>query len=895
MKNRTSLQKTSDILLFLEKLVVVLLLLNTIIATIVKPVVIKVTHILFDNDYIYLIYSETKQSLAETSVDLSNMVFKFIPEIHTKNWGENLDSVTSFIGIKLTMYLLGILTFLIIGYIVSFILRSHKGEMKPLKNDLERKKLKKGIRQSTNSEKKDMKKLYKQFAKTDKELKFHQTMFKRKKARIYKYGSDDLISKLIYVETFRKAEVNVFRRHDEGSPRPEKTITVIVGNPNNINARRKVFSTVKEFHSTLVQLTKVTFDQYVQPKERGEYTFNGSVEIECKDTRLVKKNNGNSETKTKVGLKNENEETKEVEGNFPLELLVDRTKTVAEKTKKAEDLSKEFLVQLDEYFSSSDIQADMIGCTIGKSVISYDYRVRKGKIPKNVSPLVADLKFYLDVKSVTVVATGAIITVGIPIPKKDMIPIDNRKVIGEATSKAKNPLDTVLGIKQDGKTMLADIAKAPHFLISGATGQGKSVGLNYILTSISHHAKPFEFELALLDPKRVEFAPYKGHPCNIVDPIKESEDCVKFLKYAVITMNERYKEIEKNNCVNILTYNEKMKKANKPIMKHMLIVIDELAKLMKASKDTESCLESLAQEARASGIHVLVATQRPSVDVITGTIKNNFLTRLTYKLQGATDSRTALGGTGAERLNGAGDSLLSGYGYGDDDGDYLRLQGGFLETPEVESVVSYLKDNFKDNEKVDYKTIVKIAEGEESSEEDNSQFDAVTSYAQTRQDFQEDKKLANSTKPVEEETKEDSEESTKKNKVKTFSQSASEFNVDPSKMRRNKGSRTRKYVTDKTEINGNDNEKSEENNTPSEMNSRKTELERDEKDKIVLEKAHKDIESNSTQSTKKQVETNTRKTEKEMGDLDKLILNKAVEKVKERQERLKKAKKSKEA
>ncbi|WP_436962326.1 FtsK/SpoIIIE domain-containing protein [Staphylococcus shinii] len=893
MSIRTPLQKASSTFVLLGKIIVGLILLNVIFAKLIKPILIKMTHIIFDNDFLYTIYSEIYNSLAETSVDLSNAIFKFIPEVHTSSWGNNLENNTQFIGMKSIIVLLSILTGLIIAYFVTLLLRSHKGEIKPTKNDKERKKLKKGIRNATNSQRKDYRDIYKAFEKTDKELNPYKKVFKRKKTRIYKYGSPELIAKLIYVETFKKADVSVMTMHEEGNPQPEKNIAVIIGNPSNINASTKVFSTVKEFHNTLIKLTKITFDQYVQPKERGEYTFKGSVEVEYKDTRLVKvdsKNSSKDKQETRNSYSSE-QDFASVEGNYPLELLDDRTQDVEKNTQKAQSLADDMLVKLDEYFSSSNIQADMVKCTIGKSIISYDYRVRKGKIPKDKSNLVADLKFYLDIPSISVMGVGATLIIGFPIPKKDMIAIDNRKVIAESTAKSKNPLDAVLGIKQSGETMLADIAKAPHFLISGATGSGKSVGLNYILLSISHHATPDEFELALLDPKRVEFKPFTGHPCNIVDPVKEPEDCVTFLKYAVITMEERYRELEKYNCRNIDSYNKKMRKKNEPIMKHMLIVIDELADLMMSAKDTEKLLARLAQKARACGMHVLVATQRPSVDVITGTIKNNFLTRLTYKLQGSADSRTALGSPGAESLNGAGDSLLLGYDYGNNDGDFLRMQGGYIEEHEVDGIIDHLKNNFKANEKIDFKKIVTIDEGEFKEGEENPQVEAVTSFAQTRQEFADEDKALDKSEQLKVDLEEDDTETQKERKTKTFSQSASAFNIDPRKTKRNKSSRTRKYGKKNTSDNDNTSDIPSENESETDKtNTRKLESEMNEVDKSAIDKANSRIKENQTydkqgENAESNSQINTKKTDSEMGELDRLILNKAVEKVKERQKK----------
>jgi S-DNA-T family DNA segregation ATPase FtsK/SpoIIIE len=267
--------------------------------------------------------------------------------------------------------------------------------------------------------------------------------------------------------------------------------------------------------------------------------------------------------------------------------------------------------------------------------------------------------------------------------------------------RAKMDLPIALGKTIENEVFVADLAKMPHLLIAGATGQGKSVGINAIIVSLLYKKHPSQVKLVLIDPKKVELFPYSrlehhflGYLPNQEEPITtETNQVVYTLNSLCIEMDQRYDLLKKASARNIREYNEKFvqRKLNPQkghrFMPFIVLVIDEFADLiMTAGKEIELPIGRLAQLARAVGIHLIIATQRPSVNIITGVIKANFPARIAFKVSAKVDSRTILDAGGAEQLIGRGDMLLS------VGGDMLRLQCAFVDTPEVENVIQFISD-----------------------------------------------------------------------------------------------------------------------------------------------------------------------------------------------------------
>ena len=253
-----------------------------------------------------------------------------------------------------------------------------------------------------------------------------------------------------------------------------------------------------------------------------------------------------------------------------------------------------------------------------------------------------------------------------------------------------SPLTVAIGVNIAGEAVVSTIDKMPHGLIAGATGSGKSVFINSLLVSLLYKATPSEVRLILIDPKAVELAPYNEIPHLLSPVISEPKAASEALKWAVNEMEERYQKLAAAGVRNIQRFNEKAEEHNDFGLKmpYIVIVIDELADLMMvASSDVQDSIARITQKARAAGIHLIVATQRPSVDVITGTIKNNIPTRVAFMVSSQVDSRTILDTGGAEKLLGRGDMLFQENG----SGRPIRVQGTYVEK-EIERIVRHVKD-----------------------------------------------------------------------------------------------------------------------------------------------------------------------------------------------------------
>ena len=282
--------------------------------------------------------------------------------------------------------------------------------------------------------------------------------------------------------------------------------------------------------------------------------------------------------------------------------------------------------------------------------------------------------------------------VGIEIPNSKTSAVGLKDLI---FSKKNEPFDKyalpiALGTGSDNQSLYCDLAKLPHLLVAGATGSGKSVCINSIIAGFLMKKNPDELRLIMVDPKRVELTPYTGIPHLLTPPIVESSEAIVALKLMVEEMQFRFKQLEEDNSKNIATYNEKSAKKNRIKMPYIVVIVDELADLMlTASSEVEKLLVRLAQLGRATGIHLIVATQRPSVDVVTGLIKANFPSRISFSVTSQIDSRTIIDSPGAEKLLGRGDMLFVPI----DNPSPKRAQGIFISDKEIESIVQHWKNH----------------------------------------------------------------------------------------------------------------------------------------------------------------------------------------------------------
>ncbi|OES44120.1 DNA translocase FtsK [Domibacillus iocasae] len=351
---------------------------------------------------------------------------------------------------------------------------------------------------------------------------------------------------------------------------------------------------------------------------------------------------------------------------------------------------------LNETLKSFNINAHVTGVTTGPSITRFEVTPAIGvKVSKIVS-LTDDIKRSLAARTIRIEAPiPGTQVVGIELPNEESRPVFISEIIGHSSFQmAKSPLASALGLDIAGTPVVLDLQKMPHGLIAGATGSGKSVCINSILVSLLYKAAPHELKLLLIDPKMVELTPYNGIPHLASPVITDVKAATAALKWAVEEMERRYQLFVHAGVRDMASYNKKVSQSefNEPHLPYLVIVIDELADLMMmAPGEVEESICRIAQKARACGIHLIVATQRPSVDVITGLIKANIPTRIAFSVSSQIDSRTILDKVGAEKLLGKGDMLFLDNGASES----IRLQGTFVTNEEIDEAVRFVSEQQK--------------------------------------------------------------------------------------------------------------------------------------------------------------------------------------------------------
>jgi S-DNA-T family DNA segregation ATPase FtsK/SpoIIIE len=395
---------------------------------------------------------------------------------------------------------------------------------------------------------------------------------------------------------------------------------------------------------------------------------------------------------------------------------------------------------LEKKLEDFGVHGRVVEVAPGPVVTTFEYEPAPGVKINKVVNLTDDLALAMRAISIRVVA---------PIPGKAVIGIEvpntNRQVVkfkevvaSSAFEKSKSKLTLCLGKDIVGNPVVAELEKMPHLLIAGATGAGKSVALNAMICSLLYKSRPDEVKIILVDPKRIELSSYDGIPHLITPVVTDPKKATNALFWAVREMENRYELFSEMSARNIKQYNNKAVKANKPadkespaVLPYIVIVIDELADLMMlASRDVEVALTRLAQMARAAGIHLILATQRPSVDVLTGIIKANFPTRLTFQVSSRTDSRTIIDTVGAENLLGSGDMLFLPPGTA----KLQRIHGAYISENELTQITAFLRSQDKPeyDEAVTETSAIQIAENGDD-EYDERYDDAVALITRTGQ------------------------------------------------------------------------------------------------------------------------------------------------------------------
>lgn len=426
---------------------------------------------------------------------------------------------------------------------------------------------------------------------------------------------------------------------------------------------------------------------------------NEVIESEVKDNEIISNETVVKEIKAKEAAVPDRKKAEGKDYIFPpVTLLIKEQQT---QSSGYEQYLKETALKLQQTLESFGVNVTITDISCGPSVTRYEMFPEQGTKVSKILSLTDDIKLNLAASDIRIEAPiPGKAAIGIEIPNKHNQTVHFRDLIESSTfEKFKSRLAFAVGKDIGGKTVVTDLAKMPHLLIAGATGSGKSVCINTLIMSILYKASPEEVKLIMVDPKMVELSIYNGIPHLLIPVVTDPKKASGALNWAVAEMTNRYKKFTETGVRNIEGYNKKVKELQKSgeidpetikKMPQIVIIIDELADLMMvAPGEVEDAIVRLSQLARAAGIHLVIATQRPSVNVITGLIKANVPSRIAFSVSSGVDSRTIIDMNGAEKLLGKGDMLFYPAGYSKP----VRVQGAFISDSEISDVVEFLKEN----------------------------------------------------------------------------------------------------------------------------------------------------------------------------------------------------------
>ena len=409
----------------------------------------------------------------------------------------------------------------------------------------------------------------------------------------------------------------------------------------------------------------------------------------------------------------------------PIELLKKPVRGAADGTLEMRENSR----RLNETLASFKIDAHIVNVTRGPSVTRYEVELDKGVRLSKLTSVADDIALSLGAPSVRIAPVpGRISVVGIEVPNRAVTMVPLREVIdSQEFAKSKSKTSFSVGKDIGDKCIVGSIAKMPHMLIAGTTGSGKSVCMNSIILSLLYKSGPEDVKLIMVDPKMVELANYNGIPHLMIPVVTDPKKAAGALQWAVTEMMRRYKTMSDSGVRDLESFNSIVETEGGERLPQLVVIIDELADLMLvAAKEVEDSICRIAQMGRAAGIHLVIATQRPSADVITGLMKANIPSRIAFSVASGIESRIILDTVGAEKLVGKGDMLYAPIG----SGKPLRVQGCFVSDSEVEAVTSYIKEHYDTNydqqvladiekaaQQTGKKTAVSVAEPEPNGDE----------------------------------------------------------------------------------------------------------------------------------------------------------------------------------
>ena len=456
---------------------------------------------------------------------------------------------------------------------------------------------------------------------------------------------------------------------------------------------------VEAMTNEVVEINNEAADNEENASEISNISDNEVIESEAKDNEIISNETVVKEIKAKEAAVPDRKKAKGKDYIFPpVTLLIKEQQT---QSSGYEQYLKETALRLQQTLESFGVNVTITDISCGPSVTRYEMFPEQGTKVSKILSLTDDIKLNLAASDIRIEAPiPGKAAIGIEIPNKHNQTVHFRDLIESSTFKNfKSRLAFAVGKDIGGKTVVTDLAKMPHLLIAGATGSGKSVCINTLIMSILYKASPEEVKLIMVDPKMVELSIYNGIPHLLIPVVTDPKKASGALNWAVAEMTNRYKKFTETGVRNIEGYNKKVKELQKSgeidpetikKMPQIVIIIDELADLMMvAPGEVEDAIVRLSQLARAAGIHLVIATQRPSVNVITGLIKANVPSRIAFSVSSGVDSRTIIDMNGAEKLLGKGDMLFYPAGYSKP----VRVQGAFISDSEISDVVEFLKEN----------------------------------------------------------------------------------------------------------------------------------------------------------------------------------------------------------
>ena len=474
-----------------------------------------------------------------------------------------------------------------------------------------------------------------------------------------------------------------FKKNDQDSPEEEddtdKTIKIV-----GFNKAEDDYLEILEGTQSLSDL------EVLQKLQQGDLEGIDGITPNLKDIGPKSKLMGGPgqivEPEKEDLFEEENEHIKYANYKMPPVSLLNKVVNKSDKRSKQKVL--ENARRLEQTLRDFGVEASINQVTVGPTITRYEIQPRPGVKVSKIVNLTDDIALSLAAKSIRMEAPiPGKNAIGIEVPNEESQMVGIREIM-ESKEFNGYPSKLAMGLGKDvaGRIIIGDIAKMPHLLIAGSTGSGKSVCVNTLITSLVYKAKPDEVKLILIDPKVVELSNYNGIPHLLIPVVTDPKKAANALTWAVTEMNRRYKLFAETQVKDIKSYNEK---TDNPLPR-IVIIIDELADLMMVSaNDVEDCIHRLAQMARAAGMHLIVATQRPSVDVITGVIKANIPSRIAFAVSSQTDSRTIIDMGGAEKLLGKGDMLFYPLGAAKP----VRLQGAFISEAESDKIIEHIKND----------------------------------------------------------------------------------------------------------------------------------------------------------------------------------------------------------